>query len=125
MAEITKAAHRFGILVVWDLSHSIGIVPLDMHACDVDFAVGCTYKYLNGGPGAPSFVYENRKHHEAALSPIYGWMGHATPLAFAHADAYAISRALIARGVICDYREPGLIRFSVNPLYVSQEDMAR
>ena len=82
MKEITKRAHDLGIIVVWDLSHSVGIVPLNLKECDIDFAVGCTYKYLNGGPGAPSFVYVNERHHSVVKSPIYGWMGHHEPFLF-------------------------------------------
>jgi kynureninase len=205
MALITEYAHSLGIVVVWDLSHSVGIVPVDLGGCNVDFAVGCTYKYLNGGPGAPSFVYINRRHYDSACSPIYGWMGHRTPFAFQdtyvadsgaskylggtpyvlglkalegalslfseldlgevrkqclinaemlidclrkwvsevlclspelpelrgghialeHNAAYFISRALIDEGLICDYRHPNIIRFCVNPLYLSPEDMVQ
>lgn len=198
MAEITRRAHQLGILVVWDLSHSVGAVPVDLTACNADFAVGCTYKYLNGGPGSPAFVYVNARH-DNTLSPIYGWMGHQQPfafdltykaigaakylggtppilsckalegalevfnsvdiqtlyqlsqqhslflmeslqrlglellistdeprgghVAFIHQQGYALSRALIDHGVIGDYREPGLIRLCVNPLYLSMDDI--
>jgi kynureninase len=203
MQAITKQAHALGIMVVWDLSHSVGAMPLDLDACEVDFAVGCTYKYLSGGPGAPSFIYINKKHHINARSPITGWMGHRSPfdfsgiftpvnsaakymvgtpyilslkalegaleiiedldmtafrekslsfskylmeemekcvadlacaspndpslrgghVAFTHEEAFAISRALIEKGVICDYRAPHLIRLCVNPLYLSLDDI--
>ncbi|MDF1678621.1 MAG: kynureninase [Legionellaceae bacterium] len=203
MDEVTQKAKSLGILVVWDLSHSTGILPVNLGACAADFAVGCTYKYLNGGPGAPGFIYVNRQHHRALKSPILGWMGHqarfafekhyqcvpnatqyliGTPailslkalegaldvydglamqsvrqksmalteymrkaiaaqvpslvlqspsnvvhrgghLAYTHPDAYAISKALIKRGVICDYRAPHLLRFCPNPLYVSVSDI--
>lgn len=199
MASIMQRAQALGIRVIWDLSHSTGIVPIDLGAYEVDFAVGCTYKYLNGGPGAPSYIYINQKHHPHVHSPITGWMGHQDPFAFekayrpaqhaakylvgtpyifslaalegalnvykdlditlvrqksmrlsetfrkimmqqvpslecqspldpqrrgghiayGHPQAYAISRALIAKGVICDYREHGLLRFCLNPLYIS------
>jgi len=203
MEAITKKAHAFGIIVVWDLSHSVGAMPLSLQACDVDFAVGCTYKYLSGGPGAPSFIYINEKYHIRARSPITGWMGHQSPfdfsktftpndnaakylvgtpyilslkalegaleifqdldmhslrsismrfseyliselreyasdlicesptdaylrgghVAFSNKKALAISRALMAKGIICDYRNPHLIRLCVNPLYLSLDDI--
>jgi kynureninase len=82
MKAINEYAHEYGVLTVWDLSHSVGIVPLDLEASGVDFAVGCTYKYLSGGPGSPAFIYANRKHHEIMQSPIQGWMGHNHPFAF-------------------------------------------
>ena len=82
MQHITDLAHRMGGLVLWDLSHSAGAVPVNLDGCNADFAVGCTYKYLNGGPGAPAFLYVNRSIHEHASSPIWGWMGEAQPFAF-------------------------------------------
>lgn len=199
MQEICKYAHKLGVLTVWDLSHSVGIVPLALDHIHADFAVGCTYKYLNGGPGSPSFVYVNKSHSSKVKSPIYGWMGHNQPFAFAqqysstgssvyiggtpyvlnlkalegalqifhqvpindihkkalgnsarlinaltnlglsvltptscnkgghigfiHERGYALSRALIDLGVVCDYREPGLIRLCINPLYLEKEDI--
>lgn len=81
MARITRAVHDAGALAVWDLSHSAGALPVDLDACDVDFAVGCSYKYLNGGPGAPAYVVVARRHQEAARSPLTGWTGHARPFA--------------------------------------------
>jgi kynureninase len=200
MAKITAYAHQQGILTAWDLSHSVGAIPLALNACGVDFAVGCTYKYLNGGPGSPAFLYVNQRHQARLLCPIYGWMGHDRPfefealyqakgsaqygggtpgvlglhalkgaldvldgvdqtalheqslvhserlitalellnfevmtpktsargghVAFMHPEGYALSRALIAHGVTVDYREPGLIRLCVNPLYLSSLDMS-
>lgn len=80
--RLTALAKERGILVVWDLSHSVGVLPLSMDEWEVDFAVGCGYKYLNGGPGAPAFIYANKKHHAAIRQPIQGWMGHSEPFAF-------------------------------------------
>ena len=82
MQAVTELAHRNGALVLWDLSHSAGALPLELDKCNADFAVGCTYKYLNGGPGAPAFLYVNRSLHEKAVSPIWGWHGQARPFAF-------------------------------------------
>jgi kynureninase len=80
--RLTAMAQARGVLVVWDLSHSVGVLPLQMDEWEVDFAVGCGYKYLNGGPGAPAFIYANKKHHAAIKQPIQGWMGHREPFAF-------------------------------------------
>ena len=82
MAAVTHAAHAAGILTVWDLAHSAGAVPVDVTAAQADFAIGCGYKYLNGGPGAPAFVWVNPKHAERFWQPLAGWWGHATPFAF-------------------------------------------
>lgn len=82
MAAITQKAHRIGALVLWDLSHSAGAVPIELDAASVDFAIGCTYKYLNGGPGSPAFLYVNKKHQAQASSPISGWWGQTEPFAF-------------------------------------------
>lgn len=204
MAALTRAAHDAGALVLWDLSHSAGALPVDLNGCGADLAVGCGYKYLNGGPGAPAFAFVAERHHAALRQPLTGWMGHAAPFAFAddyapgegmnrllcgtppilglaalevgvdtiaeigverlyaksqqlseffrlclaelgvdlalasppdpaqrgsqlsfrYPDAYALSQALIARGVIGDFREPDLLRLGFAPAYLRFEDVA-
>ncbi|GAB4491826.1 MAG: kynureninase [Anaerolineales bacterium] len=96
MAEITRRAHEKGALVLWDLSHSAGVVPIELDAWDVDFAIGCTYKYLNGGPGAPAFLYINRQLQPEAISPIWGWFGQTRPFDFSldYTPAPGIARFL-------------------------------
>ena len=198
MRAITDAAHAKGALIVWDLSHSAGVLPLELGECDADFAVGCGYKYLNGGPGAPAYVFVAKRHHDAFDHPLTGWLGHIDPFAFAddyehakgmdklltgtppilsltaldaaldefdgidmqvvrtkvealtslfvsladdrlmrhgftlasprtareraavvslaHAEGYAIMQALIAKGVIGDFRAPDIVRFGFSPL---------
>ncbi|MBF8222001.1 kynureninase [Halomonas sp. 328] len=205
MAAITAQVHEQGAEIVWDLAHSAGALPVDLHGCGARYAVGCTYKYLNGGPGAPAFLYVHEDHQAGGWQPLSGWHGHAAPFAFdgdyapapgitrfrtgthsaliyapleaslrlwqevdmtalrekslalgelfrdcladlldaegieditppqaergsqvalIHRDnGYAIVQALIARGVIGDYREPGLMRFGFTPLYLSYEDV--
>ena len=206
MAAVTRRARELGIRLIWDLAHSAGAVPVALNACDVEFAVGCTYKYLNGGPGAPASLYVRRDLQGQAVQPLTGWFGHAAPFAFdgayrpaasirqfltgthsalalgaleaslelwqrvdmnalrakslsltslfidllkplcaedgmtmitpveparrgsqvalvRQADGYAIVQALIARGVIGDFRAPGLLRFGFAPLYLSHEDV--
>ena len=205
MARLTRAAHEAGALVLWDLSHSAGAVELDLTGCEADFAVGCGYKYLNGGPGAPGFAYVATRHHAALAQPLSGWMGHARPFAFSddydpapgierllagtppilglaaleegvaimaeagmaalaeksrslsefmraamaehvpelacvspadpmergsqlsfrHDHAFELSQALIARGVIGDFRDPDVLRFGFAPAYVTHADCAR
>ncbi len=84
MAGLTRHAHAQGALAVWDLAHSAGAVPLDLHAAEADFAVGCTYKYLNGGPGSPAFIWVPRRHQERFAHPLTGWWSHAKPFAMSH-----------------------------------------
>ena len=79
---VTERAHRMGALVLWDLSHSVGAVPIELDQWGIDLAVGCTYKYLNGGPGSPAFLYVRRDLEPALLSPMWGWYGEQAPFAF-------------------------------------------
>jgi kynureninase len=205
MAALTRLAHDHGALALWDLAHSAGAVPLDLHGAQADFAVGCTYKYLNGGPGAPAFIWVPERHQAEFAHPLSGWWGHASPFAmassfeacdgigralcgtqpvvslalvecgleifertsmealrakslaltdlfielvesrcadhplvlvtpreharrgsqvsFTHPHGYAVMQALIARGVIGDYREPHIMRFGFTPLYTSFTDV--
>jgi kynureninase len=205
METLTRLAHETGALVLWDLAHSAGAVAVDLGACSVDLAVGCGYKYLNGGPGAPAFAYVARRHHDQLKSPLWGWMGHRDPFDFEveyrpatgvgrlrvgtpqilglaalecgvdsvaaigvnalrsksvaltecflhlvgdhcsdhgfevasplakerrgsqvslrHPDGYSIMQALIAEGVIGDFREPDLMRFGFAPAYVRFVDV--
>jgi kynureninase len=207
MAAITAAAHAKGALVLWDLSHSVGAVPVALNECRADLAVGCGYKFLNGGPGAPAFLFVAERHQATLLSPLGGWMGHARPFAFVdhyepaagisrflcgtppilavaalesgvdihlevdmhmvsrksralaalfmdlvaahcsaygvtlvgpppgaprgshvsfrHPEGYAIMQALIARGVIGDFRAPDVMRFGLTPLYLRFADIVR
>ena len=205
MAALTARAQETGALVLWDLSHSGGALPVHLNACNADFAVGCGYKYLNGGPGAPAFAFVAQRHHAALEQPLTGWMGHAAPFAFSddyaaapgiekmlcgtppilglsalevgvdliaeigvdrlyaksqklseffrqclrelgvaldlvspadpaqrgsqlsfrHPEAYAVCQALIARGVIGDFRAPDILRMGFAPAYLRFEDMAQ
>jgi kynureninase len=96
MKAVTAAAHAAGVLAVWDLAHSAGAVPVELNHAEADFAVGCGYKYLNGGPGAPAFVWANRKHADRFWQPLSGWWGHAAPFEFTpdYRPATGISRYL-------------------------------
>ena len=203
MAAVTAAAHRAGALMLWDLSHSAGAVAVDLDGAGADLAVGCTYKYLNGGPGAPAYLYVATRWQDRLASPLSGWMGHAEPFAFAdgyvpapgmkrwlagtpsvlgmaalevgldlwagidraavwaksaalwdimaeagaaaglecvtdadparrgshisfrHPHAYELAQALIAEGVIGDFRAPDILRLGLTPLYLSHEDVWR
>lgn len=205
MAALTAAAHARGALILWDLSHSVGAVAVDLEGCGADLAVGCGYKYLNGGPGAPAFLYVAERHQRTLRSPLSGWFGHAAPFEFrddyapaadigrflcgtppivglaaleqglavfadvdlgelwaksqalcslfidlmdercgahgfglvtphdpaargshvsyAHRHAYPITQALIARGIVGDFRAPDVLRLGFTPLYTRYEDV--
>lgn len=203
MAGIARRTHDAGALLVWDLAHSAGAFPLAVARDGADFAVGCTYKFLNGGPGAPAFIHVAPRHHARARPALAGWLGHAEPFAFEpayrpaegiermrvgtppiiqlaaldaaldlwegvdmndlraaslalqdrfiaaveagcpglalvtpreharrgsqvsfrHPQGYAIMRALIAQGVIGDFRAPDILRFGITPLYIGADDI--
>ncbi len=205
MTKLTALAHQHGALCLWDLAHSAGAVEVDLHQANADFAVGCCYKYLNGGPGAPAFIWVPQRHHAQFSHPLTGWWGHTAPFAMqpsisptanirralcgtqpivslamiesglqifaktsmqairqkslaltdlfiqlletrcaqhdltlvtprtheqrgshvsvTHEHAYAVIQALIERGVVGDYREPGIMRFGFTPLYTSYADV--
>jgi len=198
MKALTAKAHAAGALTIWDLAHSAGAFPVDLAGCDADFAVGCTYKYLNGGPGAPAFIYVKQELAPRVRPALSGWLGHDAPFAFdldyrpgpgiermrvgtppilqlaaleaaldvwegvdlrdlrtrsieltelfiaeverrcpaltlasprdpaargsqvsfRHPDGYAIMQALIARGVVGDFRAPDILRFGFTPLFI-------
>ena len=205
MAALTAAAQARGALALWDLSHTTGALAVDLNVAHADLAVGCGYKYLNGGPGAPAFLFVADRHQAAIRSPLSGWMGHAAPFAFearyrpsagiqamlcgtppilglaalevgldllleagpqaieakglalcdlfiqlvearcgglgltltgprdmadrglhvsfSHPDGYGLVQALIARGVIGDFREPDIARFGFSPLFLRYADV--
>ena len=82
MQAITNKVHAKGGVMIWDLCHSAGVIPIELDLLHVDFAVGCTYKYLNSGPGAPAYIYVNRKHQNLVEQPLSGWFGHSSPFSF-------------------------------------------
>lgn len=203
MAALTKKAHENGTLVVWDLAHSAGALPVDLTDCNADFAIGCTYKYLNSGPGGPAFIYVAPDHIDNVRPALSGWLGHDAPFAFdldyragsgiermrvgtppvlqmaaleasmdiwdqidmqalrarsidltdrfinlvekscpdlklvtprqgtargsqvsfAFENGYAAMQALIARGVVGDFRAPDIMRFGFTPLYTDETDV--
>ncbi len=82
MKKVTKLAQEKGALMIWDLCHSAGAIPVDLKGADTDFAIGCSYKYLNGGPGAPAFVYVPERHKDVVIQPLSGWHGHKSPFEF-------------------------------------------
>ena len=105
MARVTEQVHRAGALMIWDVCHSVGALPVRLGDCDADFAVGCTYKYVNGGPGSPAFLFAPRRHQDSARQPLSGWHGHADPFAFDvdYRPAPGISRFLVGSPPILAY----------------------
>jgi kynureninase len=106
MAGMTARAHAAGAVVVWDVCHSVGVVPTALNAVDADFAVGCTYKFLNGGPGAPAFIFAARRHHDRLVQPLSGWWAHAAPFAMenSYRPASGIRRLLCGTQPILSLR---------------------
>ncbi len=98
MASITALAQSKGVLAIWDLSHSAGAIPVDLDAANADFAIGCTYKYINGGPGAPGFIYVAARHQDRAEQPLTGWWGHAAPFAFENSYTPAVGITRFSTG---------------------------
>jgi kynureninase len=112
LAQMTAQVQETGAWMLWDLSHSVGAFPVDLHASGAELAVGCTYKYCNGGPGAPAFLYVRRDLQERLRSPIQGWFGHADPFAFSldYRPAAGVSRFMAGTPAVLSMAcsEPGL-----------------
>lgn len=112
MARLTGAAHEVGALALWDLSHSVGALPVDLNGSGADLAVGCCYKYLNGGPGAPAFLYVRKELQERLRSPIWGWFGQKNPFSFdlAYEPADGVDRFLAGTPPVISMAavEPGI-----------------
>ncbi|MBM86527.1 MAG: kynureninase [Rhodospirillaceae bacterium] len=122
MAKITKAAHEVGALTIWDLAHSAGAFPVELNAAAADFAVGCSYKYLNAGPGGPAFLFVAKRHQNSAEQPLTGWLGHDDPFAFdnEYRPADGIRRQICSSpGVI------GLVAFEAALDVIDEVDMTQ
>jgi kynureninase len=106
MSAITEQIHAVGAIAVWDLCHSVGVVDVDLDAAGADFAVGCTYKYMNGGPGSPAFIYANAAHHGEFETPLQGWWGHADPFGMepSYRGAAGVRRLLVGTQPILSMR---------------------
>lgn len=125
IAEITRACHDAGALALWDLCHAVGAIPVNLDENRVDLAVGCTYKYLSGGPGAPAFVYVAARHQDAIDLPLTGWHGHDRPFDFAaeYVPAHGIARARVSTPQILSMRalEEALGVFADVPIAVIRD----
>ncbi|PZU11040.1 kynureninase [Sphingomonas sp.] len=122
MAAITRRAHEKGALVIWDLCHSAGAIEIDLDGVNVDFAIGCGYKYLNGGPGCPAYIYVAKRHQDRVVSPLSGWLSHARPFDFV--DDYRPADG-IARFLCGAHPVPGLMALEVGVDLMIEAEMAR
>ena len=109
MEQVNRSAREYGVLVIWDLCHSAGVLPVALDQYGADFAVGCTYKYLNGGPGSPAYIYAARRHHANLTHPLSGWWSHVEPFAFSHqyTPAAGIKRMLSGTQPVISLRGVG------------------